>query len=323
MTGSFEDIKELVRELHQKYASFTEGTVASYIPELAKANPNHFGISVVDIDGEVFEIGDCSQKFTIQSAINPIIHGLALEHVGPDTVEHRIGLEPSGNPFNSISLAERTRGPENPMINAGAICLTDMIRGENPTQRLSEVLSAVERYAGEELGVDMLVYSSEKLTGHRNRAIAEFLVNFGLLHNPPEQVLDLYFQQCSISLNCTQLATVAATLANRGLNPRTGILAVAPDYLRHILSVMFSCGMYEITGQWAYDVGLPAKSGIGGGLFAVVPGCMGVAVYSPPLGRGGATARGVKVLRELSDRLNLHLMSARHGDFHRNSDPEP
>ncbi len=307
-------LRNTLERLHLRYQGLSDGKVADYIPELAKADPNWFGIAAVTVSGSTYTVGDCDVPFTIQSAVNPLIYGLALESQGAEVVEGRVGVEPSGNPFNSISLDPRGNIPYNPMVNAGALCLTDLVPGADPTARLNKVLESVSAYAGRPVEVDMAVFSSELATGHRNHAIAYLLTNFKLLRHQAQEVLDLYYQQCSIRVSCLDLATIGATLANRGTNPLTGQQAIEPTYIRNILSVMFTCGMYEVAGQWAYDVGLPAKSGVGGGLVAVVPGLMGLAVFSPPLDATGATTRGTRVLRDLIQELDLHMMDVMYGE---------
>lgn len=307
-------LRSTLEELYEKYRHHDEGKVADYIPELAKVGRSLFGLAAVTTGGEVFEIGDSQHLFTIQSAINPIMHGLALDERGPDLVESRIGVEPSGNPFNAINLNEQNNTPRNPMINAGAICLSDLVQGAEPGDRLKKVLDTVGDFVGREIEVDSAVYNSEKSSGHHNQAIASLLTKFKKLDHPLEQVLDLYFKQCSIRVCCTDLATLAATLANRGINPITGIQAVDPRYIRNVLSVMYTCGLYEVAGQWAYDVGLPAKSGVGGGLYAVVPGLVGIAIFSPPLNKSGASERGTLIVRDLARILDLHLMNVKYGE---------
>lgn len=305
-TNVHKKLRHILEDLHLRYRDVEHGQVANYIPELAKARPEWFGVSAVTVGGEVVKFGHHDQPFTIQSAVNPFLYGLALSRLGVEEVERRVGVEPSGNPFDSIALDPRNHTPFNPMVNPGAISLVDMIPGHDPTERLTTVLETVARYVGHPVEVDMAVYSSEKATGHRNRAIANLLLNFGHLERPVEEVLNLYFQACSIRVTAPDLATMGATLANRGSNPITGEMAIEPKFLRHVLSVMYTCGMYEIAGHWAHQVGLPAKSGVGGGLVVVAPNLMGVAVFSPLLDSSGAPYRGIQVMEDLSQALGLH-----------------
>lgn len=297
----------VLKELHQKYLPVTEGAVANYIPELAEANPNWFGICVVTVDGDIYTVGDISLDFTIQSIAKPFIYGLAIEDCGRESVLRRVGVEPVFEAFNTVSLDEDTNRPFNPMLNTGAIATTGLIQGVDQTARLNRLISTLSRYAGRTLHSDASVFTSERLTGHRNRAIAHLMLNFGMLDNRIDEILDLYFQQCSVLINCRDLATMAATLANNGTNPLTKQQAIQPEYVHDVLSVMFSCGMYDSSGEWAYRVGLPAKSGVGGGVIAVVPGECGIAVFSPPLDRRGNSVRGVSVCTELARHYGLHI----------------
>ncbi len=299
-----------LNELHLKYRDLNQGHLADYIPELAKANPEWFGISVVTTDGQVYEVGDFEREFTIQSMSKPFIYGLALEDNDREKVLSRVGVEPSGDPFNSIIKLDATNRPHNPMVNAGAIATTSLVQGKDPTERLNRVLELMGRYIGERPGIDMSVFMSERTTGHRNRAIAHLLLNFGLIENRVEEILDLYFQQCSILVSARQMATMAATLANQGVNPLTGERAVERGYLRDILTVMHTCGMYNYAGEWAHTVGLPAKSGVAGGVIAVVPGHFGICVFSPPVDERGNSVRGIRVCEDLSRNSGMHLFDS-------------
>ncbi|HLO86899.1 MAG TPA: glutaminase A [Nostocaceae cyanobacterium] len=298
---------EVIKELHSKYKSLQEGAVANYIPELAKVNPDLFSICIATVDGQIYQFGDYQQLFTIQSMSKVFVYGLALEDHGRDYVLTRVGVEPTGDAFNAIILDEKSKRPYNPMVNAGAIATTSLIKGQGATERLNRILDMYRRYIGRDVFVDISVFTSERSTGHRNRATAHLMLNFGMINENIEEDLDLYFQQCSVMVNCRDLAVMAATLANRGVNPVTKQQAVNPSYIKDILSVMYTCGMYNFAGEWAYKVGFPAKSGVSGGILAVVPNQMGIAVFSPRLDSRGNSVRGVKVCEELSQRLGLHL----------------
>jgi glutaminase len=304
-------LRGFLRELHAKYQPLRDGTLADYIPELTKANPDWFGICVVSAGGQVFEVGDAEQLFTIQSISKPFVYGLALTDYGRDYTLSRIGVEPSGDVFNSIVLEERSKRPHNPMINAGAIAAASLIKGEGAAERLEHVLAMFQRFAGHPLGVDMAVFTSERATGYRNRAIAYLMLNFGMIDAAVDEALDLYFKQCSVLVTCRDLAVMGATLANQGVNPITGERALAAEYVRDVLSVMYTCGMYDYAGEWAYRVGLPAKSGVGGGIMAVVPGQAGIAVFSPLLDVHGNSVRGIRVCEDLSERFALHVFDGR------------
>ena len=219
---------------------------------LGKADPDWFAICLATTDGQVYEVGDSRQTFTIQSISKPITYGLALEDRGYDAVLGKIGVEPSGDAFNSISLNPQTGCPLNPMINAGAIATTSLVAGHSDEDRLERLLTVFSDYAGRRLGIDESVYRSEKETGHRNRAIGHMLRNFDVLTNDPDGALDLYFRQCSILVDCRDLALIAATLANGGVHPKTGERAVDPKVVDSVLSVMTTCGMYDFAGEWVY-----------------------------------------------------------------------
>lgn len=301
-------IQDFLNELHARYHSLDEGNVASYIPELTKADPSWFGISVVTTDGQIFGTGDVQQWFTIQSISKVFAYGLALEDHGRDALLEKVGVEPTGDPFNSlIRLDEDSKRPFNPMINAGAIATTSLINGNDPTTKLNTLIDMFERYLDRDVFIDMPTFMSERSTGHRNRAMAHLMLHFDMMNHDIDAALDLYFQQCSVMVTCQDLAMMAATLANQGKQPITQKQAVHPDYVRDILSVMYTCGMYNRAGEWAYRVGVPAKSGVSGGIMAVIPGKAGIATFSPPIDKNGNSVRGLHVFEELSRKYGLHL----------------
>jgi glutaminase len=307
-TGIASPIQTYLEELHARYAPLADGQVATYIPELARADPGWFGIAIATTDGHLYEVGDTRQAFTIQSISKPITYGIALEDHGVQGVLATVGVEPSGEAFNAISLAPGTGRPLNPMINAGAIATAGLVEGTSSEDRLARLLAVFSAYAGRPLAIDDAVYRSEKATGHRNRAIAHLLRNFDVLSEDPDVALDLYFRQCSIAVDCRDLAFMAATLASGGVHPRTNDRAVQGQHVESILSIMATCGMYDSAGAWVYNVGMPAKSGVGGGILAVLPGQLGIGVFSPPLDAQGNSARGIAVCRRLSRDLNLHFL---------------
>ncbi|MBF2073312.1 MAG: glutaminase A [Synechococcales cyanobacterium C42_A2020_086] len=301
--------RNYLNDLHEKYRSLNEGKVADYIPELALAKPEWFGICVVTQDGHVFEVGDCDQLFTIQSISKAFVFGLALEDHGREYVNSKVSVEPTGEAFNSIVLDEVTNRPYNPMVNAGAIATTDLIKGKNGTERLKRLLEMFERYTGRVHDINVPVFLSEKATGYRNRAMAYLMLNFGMVSHNIDETLDLYFQQCSIVVNAKDLAMMAATLANGGVNPVTKKRAIDERYVQDVISVMLTCGMYDASGEWAYRVGLPAKSGVGGGITAIAPGKLGIGTFSPLLDAKGNSVRGIKVCEDLSREFGLHLFN--------------
>ncbi|MCO5168195.1 MAG: glutaminase A [Planctomycetes bacterium] len=301
-------LQPLLEALHERHRDLADGRLADYIPELARADPSWFGVAVATVDGRVLAVGDHARPFTIQSISKVLAHGLALEDHGRDEVLARVGVEPTGDPFDSIIRVDRaTKRPHNPMVNAGAIAVASLIRGGDPTTRLNRVLAMFGRYVGHEVLVDMPVFLSERSTAHRNRAIAHLMRNFAMIEANVEETLDLYLQLCSARVTCRDLAVIGATLAGGGICPLTGERAIEAGYIRDLLSVMFTCGLYDAAGRWAYSVGLPAKSGVSGGLLAVVPGQLGIAVYSPPVDARGNSVRGVRVCEDLSRQLGLHV----------------
>jgi len=296
-----------LESLHRNYAVMDKGDVASYIPELLKADPQWFGIALITIDGHVYQVGDSRQPFTIQSISKAITYGIALEDNGVEAVMRKVDVEPSGEAFNSISLEPDTGRPRNPMINAGAIATVSLIKGDTPEEKLSRMLKCYESYLGHPVTIDEDVYRSEKSTGHRNRAIAYLLRNSNIIEKDTDDVLDVYFKQCSILVTCRDLAQIGATLANNGVNPITGVRALESRHVPKVLSVMSSCGMYDYSGAWVYEVGMPAKSGVGGGIVAVLPGQFGLAVFSPKLDERGNSARGIAACKKISSDFGLHM----------------
>lgn len=299
--------QQYLEQLHQRLAPIRDGAVADYIPELSRVDPDAFGIALVTVDGNVYQVGDSRKPFTVQSISKALIYGMALEDCGIDGVFRKVGVEPSGEAFNSISLEPDTGRPLNPMINAGAIATTGLIQAANSDERLSIILKRFERYVGHPLGIDDAVYCSERDTGHRNRAIAHLLRNADILGPDPESVLNTYFQQCSINVTARDLALMGACLANNGVNPITGVVALDSRYAQKVLSVMATCGMYDYSGHWLFNVGMPAKSGVGGGIMAVLPGQFGLGIFSPPLDAKGNSVRGIKVCEELARDYGVHM----------------
>ena len=299
-------VQSLLDALHIRYAGHRDGAVASYIPELAKADPELFGICLATADGFVYEAGDSRHEFTIQSISKPFVYGLALDDHGAARMLAKVGVEPSGDAFNAISLHKTTGCPLNPMINAGAIATTGQIKADTPTERLARILAMFGRYAGRSLRIDREVCDSEGRTGHRNRAIGHLLRNFEILEDDPMAAVDVYFQQCSIAVRCVDLALMGATLANQGVHPVTGERAIQEAHVQNVLSVMASCGMYDFSGGWIYSVGMPAKSGVAGGVLAVLPGQLAIGVFSPRLDQHGNSERAFRVCEDLSRIWQLH-----------------
>lgn len=314
ITAVTSPFRTYLTELHSKYQSLNDGAIADYIPELTTANPAWFGICIVTADGQVFEVGDCDQLFTIQSVSKAFVFGLALEEHGREYVNSKVSVEPTGEAFNSIVLDEATNRPYNPMVNAGAIATTDLIQGYTCTERLKKLLDMFKRYTGRDHDINVPIFLSEKATGFRNQAMAYLMRNFGMVSDSIDQTLDLYFQQCSMMVNARDLAMLSATLANGGKNPVTQEQALDEHYVQDVISVMLSCGMYDGSGEWAYRVGIPAKSGVGGGITAVVPGQLGIGTFSPLLDAKGNSLRGIKVCEDLSRDFGLHLFNVAPSD---------
>ncbi len=297
---------------HADFRQDDSGAVADYIPELKKANPQLFGVSLATIDGHVYEIGDSNVPFTIQSISKAFVFALALEKLGAEKVEAVIGVEPSGDAFNSIRLRPDNR-PYNPMVNSGAIACSGLIHKARGSEAFECIRDALSRCAGRELGVDEAVFASERETGDRNRAIAYLLRNYAVVEGDVDAVLDVYFRQCSILVTARDLAVMAATLANNGVNPITGEQVMKPYAVARTLSIMTSSGMYDYAGEWVYRVGMPAKSGVGGGIVAALPAQLGLGTFSPPLDSHGNSVRGLKICEELSTHFGLHMLN-RSGD---------
>lgn len=302
------NIQLSINRLYEAHKEYRAGKPASYIPELAKTNPDNFAIAVVTAEGEVFKVGDSSVLFSMQSTSKPFSYGLILEDFGREFIHSKVGVEPTGEAFNSIvELEKHTHRPFNPMINSGAIVVSGLIKGKNLEERQENVLRRFGKYLDHPLTVDDRIFTSEKSTAHRNRSIAHLLRHFGVFESDIEDTLDIYFKQCSIMVSTTDLAMMAATLANGGVQPLTKVIALKQEYVGDMLSLMFTCGMYDSSGEWAYSVGIPAKSGVSGAIFGVVPGKLGIAVYSPPIDEKGNSLRGLKVFQELSKELNLSI----------------
>jgi len=306
-------IQQVLERLHRRFLPDRRGTLASYIPELAAVDAEPLGIALVPIEGGVYEAGDTAAPFTIQSISKPATYGYALRDCGVGAVLRKIGVEPTGDAFNSINLEPDTGRPRNPMVNAGAIATCGLVHQAHPEDAFARVLAHISAYCGRELRLDEAVYRSEKATGHRNRAMAHLLRNFNILEGDPENGLDLYFRLCSIAVSCRDLAVMAATLAHNGVNPLDSRPVLGGQNVRRVLSVMASCGMYDGSGAWLYDVGMPAKSGVGGGVMAVLPGQFGLAVFSPRLDERGNSVRGLGVVKAFSQEFQLHLFHGERG----------
>ena len=299
-------IQGVIDATYEKYKDVEDGAVATYIPELGKADPKHFGICLATVDGHVFRAGDWDKEFTIQSMCKAFAFQMALEQHGMDVTLKHVGVEPSGDPFNSIELDPKSSRPFNPMINAGAISIASLIKKSPVEAGIQAFVDHMSGAAGRQLRIDWSVMQSESLTGNRNRAIAYLMRNFGIIDERVTESLQQYFAQCSLLVTCQVMAMMGATLANMGINPLTQEQVFDFQYIKDVLSVMFTCGLYDYAGEWAYRVGLPAKSGVGGGIIAVVNRQLGIAVYSPRLDEKGNSVRGIAACKDLGAHLGLH-----------------
>ncbi|MGW5070653.1 glutaminase [Streptomyces cyaneofuscatus] len=286
------------------------GEPASYIPELAAADPERLGAAFATVDGQVHGAGDIDVPFTIQSISKPFAYALALADRGFGPVLAKVGVEPSGEAFNEISLESGTGRPLNPMINAGAITVHSLVAeaGSGPAERVRRMLDGLSAFAGRRLEMDEKVCASEMEHAHRNLAIAHMLRSHDILTEDAGAVVDGYTRQCSVLVTARDLAMMAATLANRGVNPLSGEQVVPEGVVRQVLSVMFSCGMYDAAGDWTTQVGIPAKSGVAGGLIGALPGRIGIATFSPRLDSHGNSVRGVSLFERFSSDMGLHVM---------------
>lgn len=306
------ELEEVLPALAREMAARTDrGEVADYIPQLRKVDPGRFGIAVALNDGRVITAGDADEAFSIQSISKVFTLTLALGNVG-DALWRRVGREPSGNPFNSIVQLERELGiPRNPFINAGAIVVTDvLLAGHQPREALGEILRFIQFLADDEgIVIDHEVAASERATGYRNFALANYMRAFGNLQHEPELALGVYFHHCAIAMNCRQLALSVRFLAHEGRNPATGHSVVSAERARRILALMLTCGHYDGSGDFAFRVGIPGKSGVGGGIIGIVPGVASIAVWSPGLNENGNSRLGSIALEKLTKAMNWSIFA--------------
>lgn len=320
----FERFTDEVTSLYHKQARETRGRVADYIPQLARADPEKWGVSVCTVDGQRISVGDAEHPFCLQSCAKPLTYALAVTDQGSEKVHDYVGLEPSGRSFNLLELDNSNR-PHNPMVNSGGIVTTSLVRPRlNIADRFDYILSVFKKTAGDEfVGFNNAVFQSERVNADRNFALGYFMREHRCF--PPGtnlmEVLDLYFQLCSMEVTCDSGSVMAATLANGGISPLSGERVLDAASVRNTLSLMHSCGMYDYSGQFAFTVGLPAKSGVAGGILIVVPNVMGICVFSPPLDEHGNSVRGIGFARNLVERFNFHRYDDLIRSSQRKSDP--
>jgi len=305
-----ERVESAVREAYDKYRSDTNGKNADYIPYLAQVDSKLFGVAVVTTDNQVYELGDVKYSFSIQSISKVYTLALAMEELGFDKVFQRIGSEPTGRAFNSVlAVVDMPTHTANPLVNAGAIATTSLISGKNEEEKWNKILDFYSKVAGEKLVLIDEVYKSEAATNAGNKALAMLLAKYDRIYGDPFESVDIYTKQCSVGVNATQLARMGALLANNGKNPATGEQVIKAEDVPYILSTMTMAGLYDSSGAWAWHVGLPAKSGVGGGIVAVVPGKGAIAVFAPRLDDAGNSVKAQKVIEFVADKLDYNLFS--------------
>ena len=298
-------VQAALNAAHERYAGLQEGKNADYIPALAKVDPNIYGIALVTTDGKVYTAGDVASEVSIQSISKVFTMAKVIEESGPDALVDNMGVDATGQAFNSIVAIEQHKGAEmNPLVNAGAITATSMIKGATYADIWAAIIGYYGDFAGRTLSVNQEVYESEAATNQRNLAIAELMYAYGHIKTDPKQATDIYTKQCAVSVNAKDLAVMAATLADAGRNPLTKKQIMRADHVPNVLAVMATAGLYDDSGKWLYTTGLPAKSGVGGGIIAVSPGKFGIAVISPPLDSAGNSVRAQKAIADISNALN-------------------
>ncbi len=306
--ANFPNFESIVRSSFESCKSISGGKLASYIPELTKVDPELFAVSLTSTEGETLTLGDSEAAFTLQSTSKPFSYALAIETLGEPRVRESVGVEPTGEAFDSIiELEKKTHRPYNPMINSGAIVIVNLlgqIFQESTDAKIGEFLSSL---AGTPLNVDQLVFQSEQATAHRNRAISYLLKNFDILKYDLEKGLEHYFKLCSFNVNVEELSFMAACLAGGGIHPKSKKRLMTSNTAKRAMSLMMTCGMYDTAGEWAYSVGVPAKSGVSGAMFATVPGKLGIAAYSPLINQHGHSLKAYHFIENLISKMNLSV----------------
>lgn len=304
-----EQVKNLVSEAHERFLNIELGENSQVYPALAKVPESLFGICVVGVDGRVFAVGDADHEFTIMSVSKPFIFALICDLIGATGARERLGVNATGYAFNSLAGIERDKeGRTNPMVNAGAIATTSLVPGQTEDEKWQFILNGLSRFAGRQLSINEEVYTSASETNFRNRSIAWMLESAGRIYCDPTEAVELYTRQCSLNVSARDLAVMGATLANGGVNPITREQVVKPDVCHYALAVMLTAGLYETSGDWLYEIGLPGKSGIGGGIVTVSPGKGGLGTFAPPLDEAGNSVKGQLAAQFLSQRLGLDLL---------------
>ncbi len=313
MFASVPDAKDITTALqfaHARFSSVKDGENANYIPYLAKVPSSLFGLAVTTVDGHVFEVGDTRYEFAIESISKAFTLALLMEEIGPDEVRAKIGADPTGLPFNSVQAIELHGGkPLTPLVNAGAMAAVSLLEACNAGERWQSLLAGYSKFAARELSLNQEVYKSEAATNFHNRGIAWLLYSYGTMYSDPIEACDVYTKQCSVGVTAADLATMGATLASGGVNPITKSRLISEGNVPHVLAEMTMEGLYETSGDWAYNVGLPSKSGVGGGLVAVAPGVLAISSFSPPLDPAGNSVRGQRAIECVARELRLNVFS--------------
>ncbi len=309
---SLEVVHDLVRTAYQRFKDDDEGQVADYIPALAAVPRHLFGLCVVGVNGSIYAVGDTDYEFSIQSVSKPFVFALICQAIGEDAAREKLGANNTGLPFNSVIALERIEeGTHNPMVNAGAIAATSLAPGDTAEAKWQFIQTQLSRFAGRDLHLNRAVYESEAATNQRNTGLAKLLQAYDRIFFDPVEATDIYTRQCSLNVTARDLAVMAATLANGGVNPVTQDAIIDPIHCQHVLAVMVTAGLYENSGDWLYETGLPGKSGVSGGLITVAPHKGGLATFAPPLDEAGNSVKGQRVTKFLSERLGLNLFASR------------
>ncbi|MFC8047481.1 glutaminase A [Nocardia sp. NPDC057353] len=307
----WDEVEQHVGDALERYLPRTSGAVADYIPVLAAADPELFGIAVAEVSGALHSAGDAEAGFSIQSIAKAFVYAMVCDELGHDTVRERVGVNNTGLSFNSVIAIELNNGhPMNPMVNAGALATTALVPGATPAEQWERIRTRLSAFAGRQLELDGQVYHSEMLSNQRNKAIARLLESYGRIDRDPLEITDIYTRQCSLTVTARDIAVMGATLADGGVNPVTGVRVVSPQVCRDTLSVLAATGMYERSGEWLFEIGLPAKSGVSGGIVAIAPGKGAIGTFSPRLDSAGNSVRGQRATAYLSRTLGLNLFAS-------------
>ncbi len=304
-------VQEQLEDLHRRHLALGEDEIVGfYPPDLEQARRRLFGVAGTNVDGTQWSVGDCDRRFPLHSISKVFTYALALEDNGREATLRRVGVEPSGDPFNSITFDTPRNRPHNPMVNAGALVAANLVRGRDRTEKVERLVDRLRIYAGNpELHVDEEILADEMISNDRNLALSYLMRSLGMIDGDIEDNIVVYLSACSVQVTALELSTMGATLANGGVNPHSRTRALAQQHVRDVISVMSTCGMYDAAGQWAYDVGIPAKSGVSGGIVTAIPNYFGLGLFSPGLDVYGNSVRGINLCRELSERFGLHVFA--------------